>query len=161
MAKAPYINDFVFLRNGGSEDANVDGSSTPVEFSYTVPAGDTFWANRMVVLYEDTGGFSASIYGAESVLANGIGLKLVFADGSEQDLMDGVPLKSNAEWAGRCYDWAYIATGQGNNFAAARWTFGETGRPIQLNEGEKIVVTINDNMLFLVSQTFQIQGVRT
>jgi hypothetical protein len=133
MAKAPYINEFIFLRNGASRDANVKGDVTPVEFSYTVPAGDTLLVNRLIAYYQDTGNF--------------------------QDLMDGFDIKTNAEWAGRCYDWQYISTGVGDNVAAVRWTFGRTGRPIPLLEGEKIVVTINDDMTFLTGATFQIQGV--
>jgi len=65
----------VFLDNGGNASAAVDGSTTPVDFTYTVPADTAFRAERLLVTMQDAGSLTGSDYGGVTgPLTNGVDL---------------------------------------------------------------------------------------
>lgn len=155
-----YHNRFKWLRNAAvSAEANVNGSSTPVDFFYTVPAGDTVDIERLIIYVKDFGTFDADLYGNGAVLTNGIDVKVVRSGGAEEDLLDGLPVKTNAEWMALAHDFIYNNIGTGDNVATVRWTFGKSGVPLRLEAGDRFVVTINDDLTVLTGHRFQIQGV--
>lgn len=148
-----------YLREaGGSRDANVDGSSTPVEFSYT--ADDTrMWIYRLMVSVKDAGSFDADLYGNGEILANGIDLEVVTAGGETHDLLDGEPIKANADW-GICHDVRYFDIGPAaDNYLLVRWTFARAGRPLRLGLGDKLLARVNDDLTGLTGQWFHAQGI--
>ncbi len=148
---------YKWLVNGSSRDADVDGSSTPVVFSYVAPARCRIY--RMIVFIQDSGTFDAEKYGNGVTLTNGISVKQVYLDASELDLCDGHDVVSNAGWQAMCHDFAHNAIGTGDEVASVRWTFAKAGRPLTLETGESFKVTINDNLTGLEAHYFQIQGV--
>lgn len=158
---AEYENKLKWLRNASSAiEANVDGSSTPVEFYYTVPAGDTLDIARLLVYIKDFGTFDADLYGNGAVLTNGIDVKVERAGAlPDEDLLDGESIKTNAEWQGLAYDFIYNDIGTGDNVASVRWTFARMGKPLRLEAGDRFVVTVNDNLTVLTAHRFQIQGI--
>lgn len=60
--------------SGGSLDANVDGSVTPVTFLYKPPAGKRFVCGRMLFYMEDNSVFSSDNFGSIPALTNGVSI---------------------------------------------------------------------------------------
>jgi hypothetical protein len=145
--------------SGGSRDAAVNGSSTPVVFEW-VSTEDHAYISRLVVSYVDTGTFDAALYGNGIILTNGISVEVV-ENGTVLDLLDGETVKSNADWQAVSYDFHYNDIGQGDNVASIRWTFARAGHPLELNEGDSLRVTIQDDLTGLTSHYFQLQGYQT
>ena len=146
----------------GSKDANVNGVVTPVPFIIAPPAGETYLIARMLVHIEDNANFLASNYGGVSTLANGVSIKVEDSSGVIMDLCDGHDIQSLSHWGMMCYDLDYVEFGSGNNFANVRWTFEKGGEPLELKGdlGQKLVVTINDDLTALVEQHFFVHGRR-
>ncbi len=160
MAVRPGANAHVFqwLREeGGSRDANVNGSSTPVLFEYTATE-DHVDVARMIVTITDTGTFDATLYGNRVVLVNGIKVEVIRDGAVLLDLLDGHPIHNNTDWAAMCHDFVYYDIGTGDNRATVRWTFAHSGYPLSLREGDTLRVTIQDDLLTLSGHYFQIQG---
>ena len=149
---------FSYLKNGASPEANVNGSVTPVVFSYTAPQ----WCaiERMIVSIEDTGTVGADDYGAiASGLSNGIDVELVNS-GTTTDILDGLPVQTNLDWAALCYDATEPTfSGGGNKAVVVRWTFAKSGAPLRLIKDDVFRIRINDNCTGLIRHRFQIQGV--
>jgi hypothetical protein len=150
---------YAWLRDGASRDANVDGSVTPVEFVYENNEFKTVELERMLVYVEDNGTFDSDKYGNGLVLTTGVGVAIkTAADVIRLDLLDGEPIKTIGEWAAMCYDVDHQDYGVGNEYAAVRWTFARAGKPLRIRRGERLVVTINDDLSTLVAHWFQVQG---
>ena len=148
-----------YLReSGGSEDMTVNGSATPVEFDYTHP-GAVLSVHRMLGLIQDTGNFDAEDYGALGApLSNGMTFELDRADEDPVDLLGDRPIVTNAGWGALCYDVNFITVGQGDNYALVRWTFTQSGIEIVLAPGDRLVMTVNDDLTGLVHHRWMIQG---
>ncbi|MCP3856948.1 MAG: hypothetical protein GY698_19805 [Actinomycetia bacterium] len=143
----------MWLRNGASVSADVNGSGTPVTFSYTVPVDEQMDIERMLVFLQDSGSFDAAKYGNSITMTAGIEV-----EANAVDLLDGVDIKTNADWAAMCFDFAHLTMGTGDEAGSVRWTFGKTGVPLRLSAGEVFSITINDNLTGLVDHRFNIQG---
>jgi len=143
-----------------TKNANVDGSVTPAEFILKPSAsgflGDVLIA-RLIVLIEDNGNITANDYGAVPTLATGVRVQHR-SDSDTIDLDGGLGVTSNADWARLCYDITEHSFGSGNNFVTARWTFSRSGRFLELENDEELVVTIGDDLTGLVSHYFMVQG---
>lgn len=150
-------------------DTNGNGTGTKVANGNYSGAVEQFYfesdgycqLHRMIVHLEDTTGFQAEEYGnLGSVLTNGISIKVIDSDGVTvlKDLTDGLPIKSNAQWARVCYDVQLYDWGAGNQALGVRWTFEKSGSPISLSEGERLVVELNDDLTGLLDHTFMVQG---
>ena len=154
-----WVNVYKFLLNAASRDMAVNGSVTPVVFEWENTTGVTVYVHRMLIYYADAGTFDANLYANGAILTNGIEFKHVnAADEVILDLMDGFPVKTNSHWSALCYDWQYNAVGTGDNTASVRWTFDKAGKSIQVADGEKLQMTINDNLTGLTEHFAQIQG---
>jgi hypothetical protein len=156
-----YENLFKWLRNGDSRDANVNGSSTPVEFSYTVPAGSTLAIARMIIYIQDTGNFNAAQYGNGVILTEGIDIEHLTPEAVTYDLLDGEDILTNGHWAAMSHDLSYLSFGTGDNIATVRWSFDKTGAPLILHEGHTFIVRVNDDLTTLSAHHFNIQGLLT
>jgi hypothetical protein len=154
----PYIWLGVWLKDGSTVEANVNGSSAAATYKYTVAAGDLLELERMLIYIKDFGKFDADLYGNGAILTNGILITIERADGSSVDLVDGEPVKTNAHWAALCHDLVFHDTGTGDVVATARWTFARAGGPLVLEAGDSIEVVIQDNLTVLTGHRFQIQG---
>jgi hypothetical protein len=160
MGRARRGNRHVFkwLReSGGSRDANVNGSSTPVLFEYT-STEDHVNVTRMLVTITDAGTFDALLYGNRVVLVNGIKVEIIRDGAVHLDLLDGEEITSNTDWAAICHDFTYHDIGSGDNRATVRWTFKHSGHPLTLLTGDILRVTIQDDLTGLTGHYFQIQG---
>ena len=158
-----HLTDDGLVADGTNDNMNVDGSSTPVPFYRGPPVGETWAIHRMIVLIEDNANFTADGYGGVATLTNGIDFS-IFTGGvagtETEDLLDGDPVNSVADWASNCYDMAEHTFGSGNNFIVIRWTFTKMGRPLILqgDVNDIICLVINDDLTGLVKHQAHIQG---
>jgi hypothetical protein len=142
----------------GTKNAVGNYSSTPTVF-YIQDTTKTFYVNRMLIQLEDAGAFATNDYGAGTGLTNGISINIYDSTGAVlNDLTDGIPIKSNNDWARVCYDLKLENWATGNGAIHARWTFANAGHPIILKQGDRLGLTLNDNFTGLVSQYFKVQG---
>lgn len=148
---------------GGTKNMSVNGSITPQEFKYIPVVGGHVEIHRMLVHVRDTGAFTADGFGALSVLSNGVTfcIKNSSDDSVAIDLLDGIPIKSNASWNRVCYDTRLDTHGSGDNYLAICWTFANSGTPFRIDNGEEYIsMTVNDDLSGLVEFYAQLQGVR-
>lgn len=154
MASVPV---FAYCRNGGSHEAVVDGSVTPVEFTFTPPGDAPVLLSRMIVLLGDTGSLDTDAYGNGVALATGIEV-----EAGGLDLLAGEPIKANLDWAGYCHDIVFHDFGGSTTrYFTVRWTFSASGKQVRLDPGEEFVVRINDDLTGLAYHRFMVQGHQT
>ena len=68
-----FVTLFGFLQNGGSNEMNVDGSVTPVNFDLAPTAGLTYFVHGITLFLQDTGTMDYLDFGAlPGPLANGV-----------------------------------------------------------------------------------------
>jgi hypothetical protein len=145
--KSPY------LENTGSQDLRVDGSTTPVDFIYTI-AGLTSakWIRSFVDLQDGAQNFDPANFGAISNgLTNGVDI-IVEKDGVEYVIENW---KTNMDISMTMYDFsspfkigAYVG----------RWTIAsDLGTPVTLFPNDKIIIRINDNLTALDAFRFRVK----
>ena len=145
----------------GTKSANVNGSVTPVEFKLQPAAGEIYYLHRMIAHITDGALTSAANYGdVAGPLANGLTMGFYNTDDDSLilDILNGIPIKSNADWSIRNFDLAPDTFAAGNRYVSARWSFDRSGGPISLTEDEYLKVIINDDLTGLVSHYFNVQG---
>lgn len=115
---------------------------------------------RMIVHVRDGGAWRAERYGSIGTLSTGVGVRVSNDDGVVINLDGGERIKSNAAWGHVCYDIRIETIGPGETFMSVRWTFEKSGIPLALDpdRGEKLEVTLNDNLSQLSEHHFMIQG---
>jgi hypothetical protein len=157
-----FLTDDGLTADGTNENANVNGAVTAVPFYRGPPTGEIWAIHRMIVEIEDNATFTADNYGGVSTLTNGVELEV--REGTTGalilDVLDSEDITSIADWAAHCYDMTEHTFGSGNNFAVARFTFANAGRPIVLDgdRGEVLIARVNDDLSGLVNHKFMIQG---
>lgn len=143
----------------GSIEANVNGSVTPVDFSYTVPDGHILLVDRLVIWIRDAGTFDANLYGNGLALTNGI----VGGATTPEDVFvprtTQLPVKTNADWPAYAFDFNYIDIGNGDNVAVARYTYEKDGAPLAFPEGTKYTIRVADDLTGLTGHRFRIGAV--
>jgi hypothetical protein len=145
----------------GTKNAIGDYSGAVEEFKIVPGADEIFVINRLIAQIRDNGVFSASTYGAiAGGLTNGVVIRLKDSGGTKLDLCDGLPIKTNAEWARVCYDTQLLTWGAGDSFISVRWTFSRSGTQVWLDNsrGDYLSVDLNDDLTTLESQYFLVQG---
>lgn len=141
------------LLNGGSNNMAVNGSITPVTFSYTSPAGFNFEAVRMMLYIEAQTAFSPDEFGDIATLANGVQIN---AAGS------GVTnWKNNVDVVIEMYDFSRNAFGKSDKLLVTRWTFTRdtNGKTLLMLDGQSFDAVIQDDLSGLVIFRMKIKGV--
>ena len=150
----------------GTKDATgnySDAGSGSTDFLIAPTGTQVFVLERMIVHIKDTSGIDADKYGNNITLTNGITVTYNDTSGEVVDLLDGVNIFSNGDWARQCYDANLITWGSGNDIVSIRWTFSRAGIPLVLkgDEGDDLTVTLNDDFSGLLEHRFQVQGYST
>lgn len=125
-----------------SPDMNVNGSITPVDFEYEVPAGKILKLRRTFLALKDgVSDFTSTNFGAISGgLTNGVDV-LITHLGVEYLL---TTWKTNYDISLTMYDF-YSPYKDGAY--AGRWSFEkDTGEPFTLEQGDKIIARIKDDL---------------
>jgi len=160
--KSVLLSRYLDTAGNGTGTKNAVGNyAGAVEEFYIEPgAGECFNLTRLIVTIEDAGGGTAQEYGnIGAALTNGIEVIVENEDGTTiMDLTDGVPVKSNGDWARLCYDVNWLDKGSGNDYITVRWTFAKSGSDITLEEGQRLTVQLNDSLVGLITHYFLVQG---
>ncbi|UCE39323.1 MAG: hypothetical protein JSW00_08920 [Thermoplasmata archaeon] len=149
-----------YLSTDGTTSGTKDMSTTADEY-YIVDTTQSLDIYRMIVTYQDgTGGNVSEYANLNAALTTGIEVKVIRRDGSTvlQDLTDGLPVKTNGDWARLCYDAQLISWGGGDDYFCVRWTFTRGGSPIRLEPGQSLRMIINDDLTNVTNHWALVQG---
>lgn len=150
-----------FLSTDGTATGTKDMATTADEY-YITDSDSTLEIARMIVSYQDgTGGLGNEYGNLNAALTNGILVQVRARDGStvRKDLLDGIPVKQNADWARYCYDFQIFKFSGADDIFAARWTFAKSGEPLILEPGQRLSMIIQDDLTNLTDHYALIQGV--
>lgn len=144
----------------GTKNANGNYSGAVEEFYIQAAAGEIIEIQRMIVTIEDTGGSTVQEYGNLGVaLTNGIEVHVENEYGTiMSDLTGELPIKTNGDWSTHCHDVTWLDKGAGDDLISVRWTFSKHGTDLELQEGQRFVVKLNDDLSGLISHYFVVQG---
>ena len=149
-----------FLTSDGTPSGTKDMATTADEY-YIQDTSRTLEIYRMIVSYQDAGGGVVSEYGnLGAALTTGIEVKVIKRDGTtvRDDLLDGLPIKTNGEWARVCYDVNRLDWGAGEDLFCVRWTFEKGGKPLSLEPGQSLRMIVNDDLSLLTNHFAIVQG---
>lgn len=144
-----------FLLDSAAVDMAVDGS-TPVEYSYTVPAGKKVKFTRGFITIEDgVSAFLPGNFGALSALTNGLQVSITPDGGSEVVLE---LWKTNREIRNSMFDFDQQFKSDGAY--VGRWTFSKDlhNGGFSLNAGDKFSIIVQDNLTGLDHLSFRVKG---
>ena len=146
-------------------DTNGDGSgvkdfkgdySSGLTKAIIKPANKKMLINRWIAFIADNGRVDAGYYGNNITLNNGILIKHEKQDGTLiKDFTDGMPIKTNADYAKFGFQVSDISFGAGLNYVHAVLTFVKNGCPLILEADEQLAIYFNDNFSALKSHTFR------
>ncbi|SEH05484.1 hypothetical protein [Candidatus Venteria ishoeyi] len=146
-----------FLENAThGNDQCQDGSSTPIEYAYTAPAGKIFLCSRLMIYMEDSTNFTSESFGGLGVaLTNGWGMAL---NGTA-----AFSVKTNWELAIHMFDITGNALfGKDNQTMIGRFSFNKfTGGScgVTIRPGESISTILNDDLTNLDILSVMAQGI--
>ena len=144
----------VYLKNNGSIDQNVDGSSTPVEFAYAPPAGYNFICSRVVFYMEDNVSFDSDLFGGRSELANGWVINI-----NDEDT---ILAKNNRDLATYMFDMkGNEIFGKVDKTAVGRFSFGKfvNGGGLTIRDGKSFKTIVRDDLSGLVYLELKVMGI--
>lgn len=146
----------------GTKNANGNYSGAAEEFFIAPDEGEDWTITRMLVNIADEAVMQAEEYGnLGAALTNGVKVEVHNDSGLVYSLTDpNYPVKTNAGWAAYMFDVHLLTWGSGDELLNGRWTFAKSGVPVRLRSrfGEKLVVTVNDNLTGLLNHQFLVQG---
>ena len=154
------IDDTRFLDTVGDGTGNKqftgDYSSNPVK-AIIKPINDSIlYINRLIIFIADSGSVDAGYYGNSISLNNGIFIKHEKQDGTLiKDITDGMPIKTNADYARYGFQVSDISFGSGLNYIHAVLTFEKNGTPLTLQPDEQLSIYLNDDFSPLKQHTFR------
>lgn len=149
-----------YLRNGGSREMNVNGSSTAVNFDYVVPANDEAYIARCNILMLDATPIPTE-FGGVAALSNGILIQVLDDGGSVlKGFNDDDPIIDNNEFNGLAGTDVEYVNGTGDDSVITRWTLQRhSGGPLlRLRAGETFRVIVRDDLTGITRFRWAIQG---
>ncbi len=162
--RLPEDSIYVYLDNvgdgSGYKNFNHENSASATVAKYT--AAENCTLERLLFSIEDTSGFTPEEYGnTGAALANGY--KFIVLDATSAtavDLVDAVPITTNANIGRTCYDvdvknWGNTPT---DELLVGRWTLARAGQPLFLPKGYSLAAYLTDDFTGLIEQYFQVQG---
>lgn len=133
------------LMNGSSHNMNVNGSVTPVNFSFTPGSGEIWYVHAVSLVLNDNGTNGPNKFGALTALTNGVQMQ-VQSKGVTQDICN---IKDNLDLA-MCYFENRVAHGTVGFFETADVFTGSLSfNPqmiLQNSTSDYIRIRIRDNL---------------
>jgi hypothetical protein len=158
------LSQFLSTNGDGTGDINIVGDYSSAAETFEVenpPMVAATVIERIVVYIRDTGAFSAEKYGARASLPVGLNLDVRSADDNVLFSLTPDAIRNNGEWGKYCFEVDTKKWGGGDQILVARWSFvkfTEAAEGIVLNNGERFVLTVNDDFQSLVTHTILAQG---
>ena len=145
----------------GTKNGNLDGSSVQKILRLAPASGDIYRIARIVISVGDSNGCAAADFGnITGGITNGIQIRVHNGVSTVVDLTDGVPIKTNSQWAALMYDSDMKTWGTSDELLACRWTFTKFGQYMRLDgtAGEELQILIDDDLTALDSFYINAQG---
>ena len=145
----------IYLLNGGSEDQAVNGSVTPVRFSYSPPTGYELICARIVFYMEGTTAFDSNLFGDITALTNGWAI--------EMNGVEAMSAKTNRDLGTYMYDmkgdeiYGKVNRTIIGRFSFNKFTDGADG--ITIRDGESFITVVRDDLSSLTYLEAKIMGV--
>lgn len=163
MTSTPF-NRFLDLTGDGS--GSKDGAadfSTPDDLKIVPSEAEVLEIHQLKIIIQDVGAFTTILYGAVDVLTAGVGTKIALKDNADADIADftdGLPIKSNAEFAklsGATVDMTMGINGAATNQVEVTVKFPV---PVKVSgpAGEYFAATLSDDLSGLVEHWFIVSG---
>ena len=133
----------------------------PGIFHYECQAGERININRLLVYVRMSGAWTAEKYGAiAGGLSDGILVRVKNSSGGVRlDLLNGLAVVSNADWARECHDSTHIDWGSGDEYLSVRWIFRrDSDSGVVITAGEKFEVVCQDDLSTLAEHRFKLRG---
>lgn len=145
---------------GTASNTDITGAA---DVHWTAPPADETWEiARIIINLRDAGTVNADTFGGISALTNGCLVQVLTGVNSVEkvDLLDGLTLKNNGDFARHCYDLNISSATSGDKAVTVRWTFSKSGAPVTLRGGtkDKLVFTTQDTTTGLSEFTVMAQG---
>lgn len=134
-----------YLKNASSIAMNVNGSVTPVTFSWTVPTGETWYMDGLSIFFWDTGVLGVTDFGALSALTNGVDIKLII-NSTTYTLIN---IKTNAVLSNYFMGDSFFVNPSGSGFLSDQDMLVAEKKflpNIKLNEADTVEIIIRDNL---------------
>ena len=144
---------------GGDEEANVNGSITPVHFYIQPDANETFEMTHLSIQVSDSGNPAIDDYGSVSgPLLNGIDL---FIELKGVKIPLGIPYKSNRDLMSLGATHEQLTFSGSTKVTIYHFDFlkySSGGLIIHGKHADKLGLTVNDNLSTLISHTVSFKG---
>lgn len=141
----------------GSIDAAVNGSGTPVDFSYICPAGRICYVNMLIVGVVTDGKINSGEYGNVTALTNGV--TAWFKEKEGDPLINRtiqLPVKLTTDWQMYSHDLKISNFGVGNETLTVKHDFRTAGAPLIMLPGGQYTIRIADDLSDLVNHYFRL-----
>ena len=144
---------YLFLRESGNTiNMNINGSPTPIPFEIEVPSARQYhlWSLSLIILASNVAPLRFG--GISGGLANGLLIQAIDDDGSTvlRDFLDGETIKTNTDFSIFAGENVETDTdGVGTDAVRVLWNLKDSGGPLRLIEGQRLRVTVQDNLLAL------------
>ncbi len=149
---------YKYLRNAGSVEMAVDGDDPVIKFDF-VSVGES---NIGHINFEILDGTMRNerFAGLAAALTNGILMEVFDTDGTTVllDFLDGVPIKSNANWTSLTGRDEIQQESAGDDLLPIHFDLIDTGELLNLQDGQIIRVTIQDDLSTLTQFRALVQG---
>lgn len=159
MVRVPFSLTLDDVGDGsGVKNANVDGSSTPVDYKLTCPEGCELEVESMSVFIADTA-YAMTKYGDLATLTNGMAMEWS-RGGRTIDLLDGDPIKSVAGWVQFAPDFRAVSiAGTTTEGLVGTVRFKDlAGEALRLAPGDEFRMQVQDSLTGLIFHKFKVFG---
>ena len=133
----------------GTKNAIGNYAGSPTVFKVQAQSGEHIIIQRLIMGMTGDSFANADEYGSGPALTVGIHLYVTDNRGVIQYYLtdEDHPVKSNGHWAHMCYDYTRFNTAfpNGDEYAAVRWTFGKSGKPVELLPGWSLNILLQDD----------------
>jgi hypothetical protein len=143
----------LFLKTAaGSPEMAVDGTTPALFLLAPTAAQGCLFIHSLIFSLRDTTGFQDEGFGDGAALTNGVTLEVQNAADDELiDLLDGLPIKKNADFGVFCDSVASLQTTT-NGQLTARMDFGlHSGGPLVVPADHRLLLTVSDNLTGMLS----------
>ncbi len=139
-----------------NQNLNVDGSGTPVVYDITNGTGQSLYLYRMLIHITDGSVMDTSKFGGISALTRGLVFRVKHVDGSYHNIVN---IKNNGDFGELAYDVNYSEKAPSGSYGlGVRFTFEKLGAVIELHDGDKFEVIVQDDLTGLGAIRVKLEG---
>lgn len=156
-----HISEYMWLETDTNAHSFISdytvATGTPNKIIYSAPVGKLSVIMSWNIVIEASGTVDSGAYGDKLALVDGLAFELANSGGVIGTLTNGLPIKTNGDYARYAQDVTPLTFGTGNTFVKIYHRFPI---PLILNgdDGEYLQIPLTDDFSGLISHTFYVQG---